>query len=548
MSAVVLGLLDLFQKVFKILGVDYLQLRSIVEAKLLMDNRRHVIGYNRRQTAAPKNTFLTTFLIYILFGCFPAAMILFFPSLTLSLIFFFSYLMMMITMTLITDFSSVLLDTSDNTILLPRPVDGRTLFVARIVHIFAYLAQLSLGLSIAPIIAIGVYEETTVFLAFVAGILLSVLFALAFTNALYLLILRFTSEDKIRNIINYLQIGMTILVVGGYQLGPRMIARMEGQSFEIDRWSLLIPPAWMTGMVEAVQSDTWDGLHAGLTFLAVSMPITAVYLVNKYLSPAFSRKLVSLESTGGQSAVQPMRNTRIPFYRRISGILTSSRTEQSAFELTYALLGRDRKLKLKIYPAFGYLAVFAGIFLIRGPQAFGGGQYYHLAMIYMILLVLQMVMREIAYSDDYKASWIFFVAPVAKPGEILAGTLKAVFLRLFLPGYIFIMVAVFITSGTSTAIIIDVIAGFLNICILLLLMLILRDQHIPFSLAPSMRAQSGRFARMLLTTVLMLAMGLLHYTLIQWPMILLAAMPVQVAVIILLSRQYRSVQWNDIKQ
>lgn len=548
MRRVILGLLDLFQKGFRILGVDYGQLRTIVEVKLMMDNRRHVIGYRRRQAAEPKNTFFTTFLIYMLFGCFPAVMIVFFPSLTLSLIFFFSYLMMMITMTLITDFSSVLLDTSDNTILLSRPVDGRTLFVARIVHIFAYLAQLTFGLSVAPMIAVGVYHTVPVLLAFIAAILLSVLFALALTNALYLLILRFASEEKLRNIINYLQIGMTILVVGGYQLGPRMIARMEGQSFEIDRWSLLIPPAWMTGMVDAVRTHNWDSLHSGLTILAFGMPLAAVYVVNKYLSPAFSRKLVLMEAAGKRPAAKSASSQRMPLSRRLSGWLTTSDTEQSVFELVYTLLGRDRKIKLKTYPAFGYLIVFAGLFLIRGPNAFGEGQYFHLAIIYMMLLVLQVAINEISYSDNYRASWIFFAAPVPRPGEILIGTFKAIFVRFLVPGYLFCTVVVLFIWSATVNIAIDLVAGFLNVFILLFVLLNLKDHHIPFSQAPAMRAQTGRFARMLFLTIPMFALGFLHYTLAQWPMVLAAAIPFQIVAVFLLSRLYRKVEWTNIKQ
>ena len=547
MTAFVLGALDLFQKAFLTFGINYEQLRSVVEVKLTMDNRRHIIGYRRRQSAEPKNTFFTTFLIYLLFGCFPGLMIMYFPSFTLSLIFFFSYLMMMITMTLVTDFSAVLLDTSDNTVLLPRPVDGRTLFVARIIHISAYLAQLTFGLSVAPVMAVGVFHKLPVLIAFLACIVLSVILAVAITNTLYLLILRFASEEKIKNIINYMQIGMTILVVGGYQLGPRMITRMENQSFDIDRWSLLIPPAWMTGMIEAFEFNNWDDLHAGLTVLAIGMPLTGIYLVNKYLSPTFARKLGSMETAGTQLAPRRISSGRAPLVRRLSNWFTTSNVEQSTFELVYSLIGRDRKIKLKLYPAFGYLLVFAGLFLVKGQHAFGAGDHFHLVMIYMIILVLQIVIYEIAYSDEYKAGWIFFAAPVANPGEILTGTLKAIFLRLFVPGYLFSTVVVLCIWGISADIVTDLVAGFLNVCIMLILLLIIKDHHIPFSLAPSMRSQSGRFARMLLTTFLMFALGFIHYLLAKWPQVLLAAIPMQAIVVYLLLRFYRSVPWKEIR-
>ena len=546
MSAFILRLLDFFQRIFKTLGVDYHQLRTIVEVKLKMDDRRHIIGYRHRQAAEPKNTFFTTFLIYLVFSCFPAIMIVYLPSLTLSLIFFYSYLMMMITMTLITDFSSVLLDTSDNTILLPRPVEGGTLLVARIVHILAYLTLLTLGLSVAPLIAVGIYYKAAVLLTFIAGILLSVLFALAVTNALYLLILRFASEEKVRNFINYMQIGMTILVVGSYQLGPRMVARMGGQSFEIDRWSLLIPPAWMTGMVEAVQFQQWDNLHIGLSVMALVLPLAAVYIVNRYLSQAFGRQLVLMDAPEKRPSTRRAPSQRMWLARRLSRWVTKSVTEQSAFELVYTLVGRDRKIKLKTYPAFGYLLVFAALFLIRGPNAFGEGEHFHLSVIYMILLVVQVAIHEISYSDNYRAGWIFFAAPVSRPGELLTGAFKAVFVRFFIPGYLFCSIVVLFIWGATFNIAIDLVAGFLNVYILLLGLLILKDRRLPFSQAPATRAQAGRFARLLFLTIPMIALGFLHYTLSRWPMILMSAIPIQIVIVILLSRLYRSVEWKDV--
>jgi uncharacterized membrane protein len=114
--------------------------------------------------------------------------------------------MMMIGMTLITDFSSVLLDTSDNTIILPRPVDSRTLFFSRIIHISIYLGQLAVGLTLIPLLVI-IYKYSMFFsIAFFISIMLAIIFSLIITLAAYLVIMRFTSEENLKNMINYLQI------------------------------------------------------------------------------------------------------------------------------------------------------------------------------------------------------------------------------------------------------------------------------------------------------------------------------------------------------
>src|SRR5690349_23488897 len=108
---------DLFRWLYMKLGIDYEQLRSIVEVKLMMDNRRQVVAYTTKNKKEPSRVFLVALLFYALFGVFISLAIATVPSFMLGMVIFFSYIMVMISMTLITDFSSVLLDTSDNTII-----------------------------------------------------------------------------------------------------------------------------------------------------------------------------------------------------------------------------------------------------------------------------------------------------------------------------------------------------------------------------------------------------------------------------------------------
>ena len=134
--------------------MDYAQLRAIVATKLLMDNRRQRVAYRRNESASTGNSFGINLVFYTIFGGLVAMAMSSIASFIISMIVFYTYIMVMISMTLITDFSSILLDTSDNTIILPRPVDSRTLFAARLTHILLYLGQLGLGLTVIPAIVV----------------------------------------------------------------------------------------------------------------------------------------------------------------------------------------------------------------------------------------------------------------------------------------------------------------------------------------------------------------------------------------------------------
>ncbi|HZI25212.1 MAG TPA: hypothetical protein VFD46_09055, partial [Chryseolinea sp.] len=300
MEKYLLRILDLFAWVFRLAKIDYDKLRAIVSTKLMMDNRRQLVAYRRKGKKEPTNTFVLTLFFYSLFGGFVALAMYNVPSFILSMLVFFTYIMVMISMTLITDFSSILLDTSDNTIILPRPVDSRTLFAARITHILLYLGQLAIGLSLIPAIVVFITYGGVLLLLFCMMVFLSIITAVFLTNGLYLLIMQFATEEKLKTIINYFQIVMAIVIMAGYQILPRMIERIEIKTFvfQIQWWSFFLPPVWMAGALEAFQYQRYDYGYLALILCALVLPLTGMFVVNKYLSPLFNKKIASMSGGG----------------------------------------------------------------------------------------------------------------------------------------------------------------------------------------------------------------------------------------------------------
>jgi hypothetical protein len=550
MNTTLLKFLDLFRWLYLRLGVDFDQLRAIVDIKLMMDSRRQIVSYSRKTSKEPQNAFIMTLLVYCIFGIFVALALYFIPSFILSLIVFFSYIIVMISMTLITDFSSILLDTSDNTIILPRPVNGQTLFAARLTHILLYLGQLGIGLSFLPAIVIIIKYGFILFLCFLITTALSVLTAVFLTNTLYLLIMQFASEEKLKNIINYFQIVMAVLIMGGYQILPRMMERMDIDSyvFEIQWWHFLLPPVWMAGTLESIHSHIYDSAHIALVFCAFVLPVAGAYVVNKYLSPIFSKKLGSMGA--GIELVEKEKKEKESFIERLSSRITNNPLEQGVFDVIYKILGRDRKIKLKIYPSFGYVLIFGLIFMMQGKKDFVATWHnlpnteYHIMLIYLTFMVLQVALHEIPYSDDFKASWVYFSTPVDKPGEILSGTLKAIFVRLFMPAYIGISVLILAIWGVRAAD--DILFGFFNNVIMLLILALINKRHLPFSIAPNVRSQSGNIARSILSFLIIGILGFGHYLLSRNPSIQLGIIPVQIGLIFLLQRSYKRTSWDAV--
>jgi hypothetical protein len=306
---------------------------------------------------------------------------------------FYSYLIVMISMTLITDFSSILLDTSDNTIILPRPVSGRTLYLARLIHILLYLSQLAIGLSIAPSFAVFFNYGAVALLPFLSLIVFGVLIALLLTNAAYLFILRFSSEEKLRNIINYFQIAMAVLLMAGYQILPRVsnAVGFDSTSFEISWWYLLVPPVWLATTMDGIYNGIADAKHITMAVCATVVPVAGLYFVSKYLTPVFNKKLGALIA---ENHVKTKRLVAKTWLSKVSGLINRSGVERASFELVYRLLGRDRKIKLKIYPTIGYLVVFGIAWymnkaIVTSVVEHSADTRYHIILFYLPFIITQ---------------------------------------------------------------------------------------------------------------------------------------------------------------
>ena len=549
MNVVLIKLLRIFRGPFLWMGVNFDQLLAIVSTKLMMDNRRQIVSYRKKENAEPANSFLITLFFYALFGGFIAMGIASISSFILAMTLFFSYVMVMIAMTLITDFSSILLDTSDNTIVLPRPVSSRTLFVSRLVHILLYLGQIMVGLVLIPSIVTWFKYGFVTMIFFLLGTTLAVVTGVFITNAFYLLILQFASEEKLRNVINYFQIIMAVAVMGSYQILPRLLGRFELEDyvFEIQWWNYLTPPIWMAGAMEAIYYKLTDPPHIILSVMAIVFPILGIYLVNKYLTPVFGRKLGII---GVDGASKSERKATSNFIKKISAFITKGSLERGAFELVYNLLSRDRKIKLKVYPSIGYMLIFGMIFLLRDRQSLATTWHelpqtqYYLVLIYLAFMVLQITIYEIPYSDDFKASWIYFSAPLKRPGEILTATVKAVLVRLFIPIYVAMSVIVLFIWGPSA--IDDIVFGLFSNLIMFLIILLINKRQLPFSIAPTARNQSGNFIRSMLMLALIGITGLSHYLVTKLPMVMLVAIPLQLVLLYVMYEAYRKTTWDQV--
>lgn len=238
--------LDWFQGLFTRLGFDYRLLRRILQVKLTMDQRRvpTIFQQQGRKKGKDENRFIKSLWVYALFGLFVIPFIVMGDQYIFQMSITFTVLIFIVMTSMISDFSVVILDIRDHTILFTKPVERKTISLAKTLHVFIYLFFLTGSLTAIPLVVGLINQGLSFFFIFLAGIILMNIFIVVFTAMLYYFILQYFDGEKLKDIINYVQIGLSIGLAVGYQVVARSFEFVDLTiSFTPDWWNIFLPPS-----------------------------------------------------------------------------------------------------------------------------------------------------------------------------------------------------------------------------------------------------------------------------------------------------------------
>ena len=287
-----LKILDSFKKIFERFGINYKLLRNILKTKLTLDMRRApAINTNNKNKQDEESTsIIKGYLLHLIFGVFLAFFIYFIKDEMIRMMYFSGAFFFMTTMYLISDFSFVLLDTKDKNILMTKPLDSKTVSLSKVLHILIYMFRLNAFIAGPSMIAMVVSNGYMVIPIFLLEILLMDLLIFLVTAFIYLLVLRFFDGELLRNIINVIQILLTILVTVGYQIAVRMIdfTSLQDTGYVFRTIHYINPILWFGAPFEIV-------FHGGESYLYVfTALIIAVPVVSFVFYLSLSKKMESL--------------------------------------------------------------------------------------------------------------------------------------------------------------------------------------------------------------------------------------------------------------
>lgn len=478
-----LKLLDRFKPLFVSFGIDFPMMRRIIQLKLTMDERRVPTVMSRGSGNEGKSTYRGSLIMYGFIGLFIGLLILPDYPMYFKMNLVFGMLLFMIMTTMISDFSSVLLDIKDKNILLTRPVEAKTLNAAKLIHIIYYLLSITLAISGVSLIAGLIRYGVVFFLMFLLELLLIVAFIILLTAILYFVILHFFSGEKLKDIINYFQIILSIFMVVMYQFVGRIfnIAQVNVK-ITPQWWNFLLPSSWFAAPFALLIDHGSDTLYLYLSLAAVLIPLLALILYLKVAAPAFERNLQKLSTSGGGG--KNLKKSSLSL--TLSNLLCRNKLEKTFFRFTHLMLSNERKLKLKIYPslAFAVIMPFVFLFSIAGTthsfseflSALARGRYY--ITLYFSAAFLCPLTMMLSMSENYKGAWIYRALPVENPALVIKGALKAFIMKYVVP--IYLLAGAIFTAFCGFRIIPDLILIFLNMLVLLLILFRMNKKELPF--------------------------------------------------------------------
>ncbi|WHH59285.1 hypothetical protein [Petroclostridium sp. X23] len=489
----VLKLLDRFKIIFEKFGADYHVMRTILQVKLTMDGRRvpTVFGNSSKKKDDPakahENSFMKSLWFYGFIGLTMIPLVVMGENYLFQMSFVFGILMFMITTTLISDFSSVLLDVRDKNIILTKPVKSITLSLAKIIHVFIYMFFITVSLSGAALVTALIRHGFLFFMLFIAEVILMDLLIVVLTALLYLIVLKFFDGEKLKDIINYIQIGLSIAITIGYQLIGRLFSFIDiDVVFQPKWWQFIILPVWFGAPFELLFHNDQRIYMIAFSTLAFMIPIIAIMIYVK-LIPSFERNLQKLNNNAGGSVKE---NNKL--WDTLAKVICFNQQERVFLKFASKMMKNEREFKLKVYPSLGFALIFPFIFIFNFSR---GGAWEDIASgrmylnIYFCVLLLPTVVMMVQYSGKYKGAWIYKVMPIEDTAPIFRGTIKAMIVNLILPVYIIECTVFLWIFGFQ--ILPDLIVVFLNIVLFTIICFKILKKALPFSQAFEAVQQQG---------------------------------------------------------
>ncbi len=479
-------IVEKFKWLYEKAGVDYDMMMLILEHKLMMDKRRNpsIMNGNMNTTKNDGNRFKSALLLYGVLGLFIAPVVVLNFNIMFQMTMFFGIFMFLIGTSFIADFAFVLLDVKDKNLLGVTGVSSKTINAAKLTNILIYMTSISIYFSL-PSLFLSLRHGIFFALVFLIEIILINIFMILVTCFIYYLILKFFDGEKLKDVINGIQIVLSVGIMIIYQVIGRVFGSLEGVSsgFSVTRWfQWILPPLWFGAPLQIIGSGEVNISLITLSVLAIIIPLISIGIYFK-IAKKFEENIQKLNDNSYRG------KDKTPLSFRVGNVLCRNNCERSFFNFTINIIKSERNFKLKTYPSLAMGFIFPFIFLLIDISDFNSfwawkemlpntKLYY---TIYMSVFCLAPIVMMVKYSDQCKAAWIYKAVPIEDMASIFKGVTKAIIYKMVCPIYILLSLIYVWLFGFK--VILNLIAIFLVAIALSLISVKAMDKHFPFSVS-----------------------------------------------------------------
>ncbi len=490
-------------------GVDWAQVRALLVASIKLDLR----SSRHRPRSRKIPPLVLALLTYGVMGTLLAAALAARGDTFIYSLFTLSAAMFLTALTVIMEYSTVVVHPDDFEIMAHRPISPATYFWAKVGNLLFYVTLTALALSVAPAIIGSVslgggplFAAIYLPVAVVACAWIAAVAVLFYTAAL-----RVLGHERLTSTITYFHTAATVVLVLGYIFLPRAL-ESDPTLLTVQRgtWIFAVPPAWFAAAVELVTKGT-VAENAPLALLAVASTVAVAFAATNTISLDYSRKIAELASSSGAAGRSEGRSTERRGVSRIGIILCRTDVERAGFELMAKYMRRDRKLRSRIYPAFGLpLAAYLYGLLSRGPMSpfaptdpdspVAARELLGFYCVFMTFFFASTMTQ----SEQWQASWIFYAAPIDSRAGLLIGARKLVIGRFLVPFFIVLGLLLLFVMPPADAAVFTVILPLLTL--LAFSLLSLAAPHPPLSQAPEKTRHARQIGLVMILGMFMAAL------------------------------------------
>lgn len=408
-------------------AIDKQQLKTLLCASLKTDLRSSTVrfgGEGKSALGIPPLAFVLV--MYFMVSVMLSIVVVGAQDLFLGVFFLISMQTLFIAVTILLEFSNLILSPDDFPILAPHPVNSRTFFVAKLLHLGIYVTLLVIAFGLIPAVTAAIKYKSALlgpvlFLAsWASGIATALLFVMFYT-----LMLRLGNRERMHRYLGYLQLLMTFVIFGGYIFLPdlaKSILTLSKSGFD-STFLYLLPPGWfaawpamLSGPISTPQ--IWAAIAGGVSLIAL------YFLGNSRLSFQYAQTL-------NETVEQQESKTEI---RQSSGVVSrllhsfAYPEDRVVWQLMRKQFKYDNRYKLSVLMVipltllYVYMGLKDGQVLVDPFTAAAAiSKVDSNFTVYMALAFIpSMVIFGATYSASYQASWIYYTSPADRTRLVLA--------------------------------------------------------------------------------------------------------------------------------